>query len=566
MTIRSTVIILALLTLTVAAACTAPDAETPMATAPPAGATIAAPPETSPAAPTPAITSTPTATPIADSACNVSAIQSSTSGDPKKIQELSGGKKFLASLDGSVSSYGVEPGFVCGPTLIWGVQHVGHFLKWTPDGRHLVFHDGRTIWKVDSEGKDLTKIVDANADLSELALRTPAGDPDRYWEIEKGQFPHSVYGHYADISPDGRFLIYSTCEFDTDELAELENWELWGERAGTTDVWPYHPVRQGWAGREGFMYDLAIVDLLDGSRRRLTHDAKFDLYPVWSPDGSKIAFVNTRYSPDNSPQIHPSGWAYSNPRAYDPVFATINADGSGFKQIDSFNEGDGVMAHLSPPVWSPDGEYLALMNGKIAGSSSVWPRSISDKEISVTRGDGTDLVRIGRSSAPPAWSPSDGRLTYSTSTTNYPEPQHFEICTVNPDGTNGKSIFRYHKNDKYGSTIKQVEWSPDGEQLLFVTYPGVHVVEADGSGDRTVYRDMESFHWPEHDVEELSGPLLAKWSPDGSLIGILIPPQYWSENGRRRLSFGKVMTVAPDGSDLKILLEVRDGRFRPANQ
>ncbi len=289
---------------------------------------------------------------------------------------------------------------------------------------------------------------------------------------------------------------------------------------------------EAWGGREAFMYDLAIVDLLDGSQERLTSDAKFDLYPVWSPDGSKIAFINTRYSQADPRKSHV--WVYAHPRAYSLEIATMNANGSGVRHIDSNFEGEGVMLHLSPPAWSPDGQYLAFMNGRISGFASIWPPSIGSKEIYVAREDGTDLVRIGKSTAPPSWSPSGDKLAYATYKTNYPSDGQFEICVVKPNGTGVESIFRYYDSDPYGNTIKQVEWSPDGEHLLFVTIgrSGVHAVRADGSGDRTVYRDMDSFYWPEHRVEELSGPILAKWSPDGS--------------------------------DLRTLAEVRDGRFEVA--
>ena len=241
----------------------------------------------------------------------------------------------------------------------------------------------------------------------------------------------------------------------------------------------------------------------------------------------------------------------------------MNANGSGVRHIDSHFEGDGMMLDMIPPVWSLDGEYLAFMNVEIAGSI-VWPPLMGDrKEIYVVREDGTDLVRIGHSNAPPTWSPFDGKLTYATFKSNYPEDSQFEICVVNPDGSDVESLFGYYESGPYGSIIKQVDWSPDGEELLFVTSgrSGVHVVRADGSGDRTVYRDWENFYWPEHPRDELTWPLLAKWSPDGSRIGILVPPQYWSNEGKRQLSLGRVFTVAPDGSDLKVLAEVRNGRF-----
>ena len=70
-----------------------------------------------------------------------------------------------------------------------------HFLHWTPDGTHLVFDEGNTVWTLDIENGRLRTIA-----------RIYSGDyvpPD---------------GFYADVSPDGSRVVYSTCEFGLFEL------------------------------------------------------------------------------------------------------------------------------------------------------------------------------------------------------------------------------------------------------------------------------------------------------------------------------------------------------------
>src|SRR5262249_33243641 len=50
------------------------------------------------------------------------------------------------------------------------------------------------------------------------------------------------------------------------------------------------------AGLNGGMSDLYVVDVESGAVRQLTHDAFADLQPTWSPDGRTIAFSTDRFS------------------------------------------------------------------------------------------------------------------------------------------------------------------------------------------------------------------------------------------------------------------------------
>ena len=72
----------------------------------------------------------------------------------------------------------------------------------------------------------------------------------------------------------------------------------------------------------------------DGSgQTRLTNSPDYDGEPVWSPDGSRIAFVSIR---DTGQQIY-----------------TMNADGSSVTRLTSAN-------YPEFPSWSPDGSQIAF--------------------------------------------------------------------------------------------------------------------------------------------------------------------------------------------------------------
>jgi TolB protein len=77
----------------------------------------------------------------------------------------------------------------------------------------------------------------------------------------------------------------------------------------------------------------------DGSgRRKLTHNARQNAEPAWSPDGRKIAFRSTR-----------SG----NRDIY-----VMNADGSGKRNLTRNAAWD------SRPSWSPDGRKIAFVSNR----------------------------------------------------------------------------------------------------------------------------------------------------------------------------------------------------------
>ena len=134
----------------------------------------------------------------------------------------------------------------CGPDLSpyrGGIY--GQFLHWTKDNSGVVFDLGYATWVVDAEGATVRKIVDA--------------DPESH--LGRGQ-----YGYYADVSPDGSRIVYSTCEYTY-----------------------YDHDAVGW--RYNLGYDLAAVNVDGSDLQRLTDNLHFENYPVWSPDGTRIAFI-----------------------------------------------------------------------------------------------------------------------------------------------------------------------------------------------------------------------------------------------------------------------------------
>ena len=150
-----------------------------------------------------------------------------------------------------------------------------------------------------------------------------------------------VFGYYADISPAGDKVAYTSCEFPQNV------------RAGGS-----YPAVSSEPGPPSANYDIVVGELgKDGrhgiiSNTRITNTSqRLDHYPVWSPDGTWIASL----SMDRTPT----------PYELSPKFVLAQhmdvrrADGSkgGTTLVSTLGRSSGRIA-LIPPVWSPDGQYI----------------------------------------------------------------------------------------------------------------------------------------------------------------------------------------------------------------
>jgi len=247
----------------------------------------------------------------------------------------------------------------------------------------------------------------------------------------------------------------------------------------------------------------------DGSVTNLTNHPANDWSPVWSRDGTKIAFVSDR---DGSPEIYVMEASGANPTrvTHDVEFAgtfgwspdggrlafasardgvlelyVIDADGSNLTRLTN------DVGFAGPLAWSPDGSRIAF---DCVGAGGA--------DICAVGGDGTHFVRLTTDPARDwgaAFSPVDGRIAFVT--------ERFgagpEIAVMDAEGAVARLAA--------GTGGTQPVWSPDGQRLTFVTTtpsfstgtcyfdPGPHnaddfcgfvydmdVVNADGTGLTTI--------------------------------------------------------------------------------
>jgi len=242
------------------------------------------------------------------------------------------------------------------------------------------------------------------------------------------------------------------------------------------------------------------------------------LYPVWSPDGSKIA-VALWPSNSNDWQIHvmnKDGSGLTRLRTnsssqYSPAWspdggriAFVSQSGSQMAQILVMDaDGSAVTMltndralHSYDPSWSPDGSKIAFAKG---------PNGQGDRSIYLMNADGTNVVTLTgpnpictggfNQGLPewgddnPQWSPDGSRIVFVRNE-NCDQPNSdplfpqgpADVLLMDPDGSNMVNLTSSH-----GSGYETwPRWSPDGSRIMFSDTYGLFVMNADGSGRITL--------------------------------------------------------------------------------
>jgi len=233
-------------------------------------------------------------------------------------------------------------------------------------------------------------------------------------------------GNYEvySMNPDGSDQVRLTDTPDDRELVPASSPD--GTRILFVDrVGPYDDV---------YTSDLYVMNADGTGRVNLTNAAGTEEDPVWSPDGSQIAFWSVR---DGSADI----WV-------------MDADGRGQRNLTN-----SPSLSETTPVWSPEGDRILFT----ASTSSA-------SHLDVINADGSGRAHFTDQPADIAFgilSPDGARIAYSAQATGY------KLFTTSTDGSDPKSV-----TGDLGGAAVIASWSSGGDRIAFAS---------DATGDLDVY-------------------------------------------------------------------------------
>lgn len=235
--------------------------------------------------------------------------------------------------------------------------------RWSPDGKFLSFVSARNgekksqVWLLDRRGGEAYKLTDVKGDLSDYA-----------W------------------SPDGKKMVLTIKDANPLDTAKSKT-----APPIVTERYHFKQDIEGYLWRTEKTH-LYLFDLATKKLDTLTRGSYDDRSPVWSPDGTMIAFVSNR-TPDPDYNSNTDIW-------------TIEAKtGAKEKQLTTWTGSDDT------PRWSPDGT-------KIAYTRSTSPDYIMyDQPVLVVipakGGEPTPIsLALDRPVSRPVWA-ADGQSVYA---------------------------------------------------------------------------------------------------------------------------------------------------------
>jgi WD40-like Beta Propeller Repeat len=271
------------------------------------------------------------------------------------------------------------------PVILWASGYDVNPLDGKRGGIWISAFDG-------SGRRQLTQFTDHNRDFQPHGLNLPDDHPS--------------------FSPDFRRIVF------TSNRANPDDWDIYAMSVNGSGPVPLSPAR-GLDSEPVFSPDgtkiafetqrfgnteIAVMNADGTNVRRLTTNALEDIEPAWSPDGTRIAFARVQ-------------------SAHEKDVFVMGADGSGERQI-TFAPGED-----HDPTWSPDGTRLVITSERPPFSPPVGNIHVIRVSDGADLGDLTGDLDFG--AADPFWG-ADNEIAFFKST--FPTLGPMELFVMNTSG------------------------------------------------------------------------------------------------------------------------------------
>jgi TolB protein len=287
-------------------------------------------------------------------------------------------RKHRALLPGQVSELTLINADGSGREVIFVADEIIEAPNWHPDGDYLVFNAGGEIWRIGVDGSGLRKIetgtvrdlnndhvispdgktiyLSNSGDWALYAVGIEGGTPRKVSNDHDNNYMHFLHG----ISPDGKTLSYVAIE-GPDGKRRINIFTIpaaGGPDTRLSDVsypndgpeyspdgkWIYFSGERD-AKRPGHAQCYRMKP--DGTGiEQLTFDDRVNWFPHIAPDGNSVVFIS-----------YPEG-TLGHPADKAVILRYMNADGSGQRDVDAFNGGQGT---INVNSWAPDSKRFAYV-------------------------------------------------------------------------------------------------------------------------------------------------------------------------------------------------------------
>lgn len=269
--------------------------------------------------------------------------------------------------------------------VIYDTQELIEAPNWTLDGQWLIYNADGRLFRISPDGSDgphrinTAPVENLNNDhvLSPdgTTIFVSANDGHLYHvplsggvprKLSNDQDPARKYRHYLHgVSPDGTMLTYVAYERagdgpmmrialipaagGTERYLTDGSCPVDGPDYAPDGTWLYYNG-EGAARRPGHAQIFRMRP--DGSGvEQLTHDDRVNWFPHLSPDGTRMCYIS-----------FPEG-TLGHPADRAVILRLANPDGSGIRDLDAFNGGQGT---INVPSWAPASDRFAYVRYPVA--------------------------------------------------------------------------------------------------------------------------------------------------------------------------------------------------------